>query len=102
MKIIIVGAGRIGTNLAKLLAEEGNDVYLIERNEKTAQKNFEKIDAQVIIGNGADPDVLRRAHIHEAELVLAVTTSDETNLVVCALAGMLGAKIGRASCRERV
>ena len=38
MKIIIVGAGRIGTNLAKLLAEEGNDVYLIERNEKIAQK----------------------------------------------------------------
>ena len=100
MKIIIVGAGRIGTNLAKLLAEEGNDVYLIERNEKTAQKNFEKIDAQVIIGNGADPDVLRRAHIHEAELVLAVTTSDETNLVVCALAGMLGAKRRMARVRN--
>ena len=100
MKIIIVGAGRIGTNLAKLLAEEGNDVYLIERNEKIAQKNLEKIDAQMIIGNGADPDVLRRAHVHEAELVLAVTTSDETNLVVCALAGMLGAKRRMARVRN--
>lgn len=92
MKIIIVGAGRIGTSLAKLLAEEGNDVYLIERSEKIAQKNLEKIDAQVIFGNGADPDVLKRAHVQEAELVLAVTTSDETNLVVCSLAGMLGAR----------
>ena len=100
MKIIIAGAGRIGTNLAKLLAEEGNDVYLIERNEKIVQKNLEKVDAQVILGNGADPDVLRRAHIHEAELVLAVTTSDETNLVVCALAGMLGAKRRMARVRN--
>lgn len=100
MKIIIIGAGRIGTNLAKLLAEEGNDVYLIERNEKVAQKNLEKLDVQVIIGSGADPDVLRKAHVHEAELVLAVTTSDETNVVVCALAGMLGAKRRMARVRN--
>lgn len=92
MKIIIIGAGRIGSNLAKLLAEEGNDIYLIERNEKIAQKNLEKLDAQVIIGNGADPDILRKAQVQDAELVLAVTTSDETNLVVCSLAGMLGAR----------
>lgn len=92
MKIIIIGAGRIGSNLARVLSEEGNDVYLIERNEKIAQKNLEKIDAQVIIGNGADPDVLKKARVEEAELVLAVTTSDETNLVVCSLAGMLGAR----------
>ena len=92
MKIIIVGAGRIGVNLAKLLAEENNDVYLIERSDKVVQKNIEKLDAQVIIGNGADPDVLKKAHVQEADLVLAVTTSDETNLVVCSLAGILGAK----------
>lgn len=92
MKIIIVGAGRIGTNLAKLLSEEDNEVYLIERDERTAKKNVEKLDVKVIIGNGADPEVLRSAAVQEAELVLAVTTSDETNLVVCALAGTLGAK----------
>ncbi|MBI5149899.1 MAG: Trk system potassium transporter TrkA [Candidatus Omnitrophica bacterium] len=92
MKIIIVGAGRIGINLAKLLAEENNDVYLIERNDKVVQKNIDKLDAQVIIGNGADPDVLKKARVQEADLVLAVTTSDETNLVVCSLAGILGAK----------
>jgi trk system potassium uptake protein TrkA len=92
MKIIIVGAGKIGTILAKSLSEENNDVYLIEANEKIAQKNIEKLDVKIIIGSGADPSVLRRASVEEAELVLAVTTSDETNLVVCALTGMLGAK----------
>ncbi|OGX39057.1 MAG: hypothetical protein A3G91_03130 [Omnitrophica WOR_2 bacterium RIFCSPLOWO2_12_FULL_50_9] len=92
MKIIIVGAGKIGTNLAKSLSEENNEVYLIESNEKVAQKNIEKLDVKVIIGSGADPGVLRKACVEEAELVLAVTTSDETNLIVCSLAGMLGAK----------
>lgn len=92
MKIIIIGAGRIGTNLAKSLAEENNEVYLIERDEKIAHRNVEKLDVKVIVGNGADPDVLRQAEVGEAELVLAVTTSDETNLVACSLAGMLGAR----------
>lgn len=92
MKIIIVGAGKIGTNLAKSLADENNEVYLIEREEKIVQKNIDKLDVKMIIGNGSDPDVLRKAQVQDAELVLAVTTSDETNLVVCAIAGLLGAK----------
>jgi len=92
MKIIIIGAGRIGTNLAKALSQENHEVYLIEKNELVARKNVEKLDVQVIIGNGADPDILEKAHVRDSELVLAVTTSDETNLVVCSLAGLFGAK----------
>lgn len=92
MKIIIVGAGRIGTSLAKSLAQENNEVYLIEQSGEVARKNAEKLDVKVIIGNGADPDVLGTTGARDAELVLAVTTSDETNLVVCSLAGLFGAK----------
>jgi len=92
MKIIIVGAGRIGRNLATSLAEENNEVYLIEQNEVIANKLADKLDVKVIIGNGADPDILQKAQVAHADLVLAVTTSDETNLVVCSLAASFGAK----------
>ncbi|MCA9398286.1 MAG: NAD-binding protein, partial [Candidatus Omnitrophica bacterium] len=92
MNIIIVGAGRIGRNLAKGLAEENNQVYLIEQKEDLAQKVSEKLDVKVIIGNGADPDTLHKAGVDEADIILAVTTSDETNLVVCSLAGSYGTK----------
>lgn len=92
MKIIIVGAGRIGTNLAKSLADENNEVYLIDKNEQLTAKISEKLDVKVIAGDGADPATLEKAQVKQADLVLAVTTSDETNLVVCSLAGLYGAK----------
>jgi len=92
MRVIIIGAGRIGSSLAKSLAQENNEIILIEKNEQIARMRGEKLDVKVIVGNGADPDVLQRAQVKEAELVLAVSTSDETNLVVCSLAGLFGAK----------
>lgn len=92
MKIIIIGAGRIGTSLAKFLAEEDHEVYLIEQDEAIGQKISEKLDVKVIIGSGADPETLKKANVEVADLVLAVTTSDETNLIVCSLAGLFGAK----------
>jgi len=101
MKTIIVGAGRIGTSLAKSLAHENSEVYLIEKDEQVARKKREKLDVKVIVGNGADPDVLERAQVKEAQLVLAVSTSDETNLVVCSLAGLFGAKRCIARVRNK-
>jgi len=92
MKIIIIGAGLIGRNLAKSLSDENTEVYLIESNGDIVRKVSDKLDVKVVVGNGADPDVLKKAHAEEADLVLAVTTSDETNLVVCSLAATLGAK----------
>ena len=80
MRIIIVGAGRIGTSLAKSLAEENHEVYLIEQDEDVASRVNEKLDVKVVVGNGADPDTLQKLSVNQADLVLAVTTSDETNL----------------------
>ena len=92
MRIIIIGAGTIGTNLARSLSEEDHEVYLIERDEEMAQRADEKLDAKVIIGNGADPETLKKASVEQTDLVLAVTNSDETNLFVCSLASFFGAK----------
>ena len=92
MNIIIIGAGRIGKSLAKSLSDENNEVYLIEQNESIARSMSEKLDVKIILGNGADPETLEKANVKNADLVLAVTTSDETNLVVCSLASSFGAK----------
>ena len=92
MRVIIIGAGRIGTSLAKSLSQENNEVYLIEKDEDVARGEGDKLDVKMIVGNAADPDILERANVRETELVLAVSTSDETNIVVCMLAGLYGAK----------
>jgi len=101
MRIIIIGAGRIGRSLAKSLTGENHKVFLIEVNEEKASRVDEKLDVKVVIGNGADPDILKGVGIEQADLVLAVTTSDETNLVVCALSGALGAKRRIARVRSK-
>lgn len=98
MKIIIVGAGRIGSNLAKSLSDENHEIYLIESDEVLAARLDEKLDVKVIRGKGADPDILKLSKIEEADLVVAVTASDETNIVVCSISHYLGAK----KCISRV
>ncbi|HPN88631.1 MAG TPA: Trk system potassium transporter TrkA [Candidatus Omnitrophota bacterium] len=92
MKIIIVGAGIMGSHLAKFLLKEDHEVSLIEHNEDVARSASDKLDAKIIVGNGADPDILNKVFVTEADLVLAVTASDEMNLVVCSIASFLGAK----------
>ncbi|MBU0468665.1 MAG: Trk system potassium transporter TrkA [Candidatus Omnitrophica bacterium] len=92
MRIIIIGAGRIGLNLAKSLVKENHEVYIIEANEDIARKVDEKLDAKVVFGSGADPDTLRKVQVQSADLVIAVTHSDETNMIVCSLADFFGAK----------
>ncbi len=92
MRIIIVGAGIIGLNLADSLSRENHEVYLVEVNPDIASRIDEKIDAKVIVGKGSDPDILQQAGIHHADLVIAVTNADEVNLIVCFLAARFGAK----------
>ncbi len=92
MRIIVVGAGRIGYNLCKSLAEENHEIYLIERNEILVEKTDEKLDVKVVCGSGTDPETLKKVNISEADLMIAVTRSDEINLVVCSLASFFGCR----------
>ena len=97
MRVLIIGAGRVGKNLAKSLVQENNEVYLVEKDEQVARKSAEKLDAKVIVGDGADPEVLKKAGVANADMVIAVTTSDEINLLVCSLATPLP-RLPRAGC----
>lgn len=92
MRIIIAGAGVIGANLARYLTQENHEVYLLEVNEEIARQVDEKLDVKTVIGSASDPQVLKRVGVDQADLVIAVTASDETNLVVSSLAALFGAK----------
>lgn len=83
MKIIIVGAGEVGFHIAGRLALENKDVVLIDKNMDSIRRVTDHIDVQAIHGSGSSPAVLDEAGIRGAEILLAVTDSDETNLVAC-------------------
>lgn len=87
MFTIIVGGGKVGEYVATLLLAEKQEIRIIEQRKERAealQKNFPQ--GIVILGSGTDPDVLEKAGINHANVVAAVTGTDETNLVVCSLA----------------
>lgn len=89
MKIIIVGAGEVGTNIAGRLAAENKQVTVIEQSPEAARRLSEDLDVQVVAGSGSSPAVLSEAGIQEADMLLAVTDSDEVNLVSCLMAQIL-------------
>lgn len=89
MKVIIVGAGEVGFHIAKRLASENKDVVVIDRNPAVLQRILDHMDVQVLEGSGCSPMVLREAGISKADMLLAVTDSDEINLMACTFAKML-------------
>ena len=86
MESIIIGGGKIGYNLFKTLKERNYQVILVERDKDTCMKISDELDAEVICGDGTDLDVLNDAGIKDAEIVAAVTGTDEENLVICQIA----------------
>lgn len=86
MKTIIIGGGKIGYNLFKTLVERKRDVILIEKDKEVCIKIAEEINGTVIYGDGTDIDVLNDAGIKDAEIIAAVTGSDEENLIICQIA----------------
>jgi len=90
MKILIIGAGAVGFSIAKQLSAEGHDISVVDVNPKLIRKISEKLDVSVITGNATSPSVLESAGVQEAHMVLAVTTSDEVNIVACILASKYG------------
>ncbi|HEY5650600.1 MAG TPA: Trk system potassium transporter TrkA [Acidimicrobiia bacterium] len=92
MRIVIVGAGAVGSYLAERLSAEGQDVVVIEDNEDRAADLQDRIDALVITGNGASPTVLHEAGVDRADLLIAVSNSDGANVLACHVAADLGVK----------
>ncbi|MEX0616160.1 MAG: NAD-binding protein, partial [Methylophaga sp.] len=83
MKILILGAGQVGASVASTLAREDDDITLVDTNMTNLTKLQDHYDIRVIQGAASHPDVLARAGAADADLVLAVTNSDETNMVAC-------------------
>jgi len=87
MRVLIIGGGKVGTYLAELLLREKHDVRLVELREEEKERILLDIPVEnLYFGSGTDPDVLETAGIRKANVVAAVTGSDETNLVVTTLA----------------
>ncbi|WP_417549287.1 Trk system potassium transporter TrkA [Methylophaga sp.] len=83
MKILILGAGQVGASVAATLAREDDDITLVDTDANSLHKLQDHYDIRTIQGLASHPDVLQRAGAADADLVLAVTNSDETNMVAC-------------------
>jgi len=86
MKAIVIGAGEVGYHIADSLSREGIDTVVVDRDEERLREISETLDIQTIQGSGSSPDVLKRAGMDHADMVVAVTDSDETNMIACLLA----------------
>ena len=86
MKIVILGAGHVGTSMAEILSLEANDVTLIDRNANQLEGLQDQLDIRTIVGNGPHPGILEQAGIEDADLLLAVTDQDEVNMAACQIA----------------
>jgi trk system potassium uptake protein TrkA len=86
MKIVILGAGRVGESVAESLVSERNDITLIDTDPERLQALQERLDLRGVTGNGIQPSVLRDAGIEDADMLIACAPQDETNLVVCKVA----------------
>lgn len=90
MRAIIVGAGKVGFNIAQILSREGHDVVIIEKEEERQKIIQEHLDIQTICGSGSSCDILEEAGVREADMFIAVTEVDEVNMVACLLAKQYG------------
>jgi trk system potassium uptake protein TrkA len=90
MRVIIVGAGEVGYHLAERLSLESQDVVVIEMNPDRAERASELLDVLTVVGNGASIPILEEAGIRDAQILLAVTSQDEVNLISCLAATRLG------------
>ncbi|MBP8134011.1 MAG: Trk system potassium transporter TrkA, partial [Zoogloea sp.] len=89
MKIIILGAGQVGTSVAESLVSEANDITIVDNDVERLNALQERLDLRVVTGNAASPSILDAAGAQDADLLIAVTQSDQTNLCACRVAKTL-------------
>lgn len=86
MKIIILGAGEVGGNLAQNLTQEASDITVVDTNSDRLRELQDKFDIRTVRGMASHPDILRQAGAEDADMLIAVTNSDEVNMVACQVA----------------
>lgn len=86
MKIIILGAGQVGSSVAENLVSEANDITIVDTDSQRLHELQDRLDLRTVVGHASHPEVLARAGAEDADMILAVTNSDETNMVACQVA----------------
>ena len=86
MKVIICGAGKVGTSIAKHLVDQDNDVTVIDQSHELINDLRDKIDLKTVIGSASNPSILQNAGCDTADMLIAVTLQDEINMVACQMA----------------
>ena len=89
MNIIICGAGRVGFTIAKQLSEQNHSITVVDQSSEDIQKINDSLDVKSIVGKATYPAVLEKANASDADMIIAVTRNDETNMIVCQLASSL-------------
>jgi trk system potassium uptake protein TrkA len=106
MNILILGAGQVGTTAAQHLArEESNEVTIVDSNAAVLRELQDRLDVRTVVGHASFPDVLERAGAREADMIIALTNSDEINMVACQIAYTLfqtPTKIARIRAAEYI
>ena len=100
MKVLIVGIGKLGYQLADAFSQKGNDVIIMDKDREALQKAEEHMDVLSMMHNGFEVDALRDAHIKELDLTIAVTDDDETNILIAYVSKKLGSKKAIARVRN--
>ncbi|MDX1252723.1 MAG: Trk system potassium transporter TrkA [Gammaproteobacteria bacterium] len=103
MKIIILGAGQVGSSVATNLVSEANDITVVDTDMACLEDLQDRLDLRTVYGQASHPEILRRAGAEDADMILAVTNSDETNMVACQVAHTLfhtPTKIARVRSNE--
>lgn len=92
MYIVIIGDGKVGRTITRHLSQEGHDIVIIDKNPDIIDEAVNEFDVKGIYGNGASYDIQKEAGVNKADLVIAVTSGDELNILCCLVAKKLGAK----------
>ncbi len=89
MNIIILGAGQVGTSVAELLSRDNNNVTVVDLDNTNLQKLQDRLDIRTVLGHASNPDVLEQAGLEDADMLIAATQNDDTNIVACQLAHIM-------------
>ena len=100
MRILVVGDGKVGHALAENLAREDHDVVIVDRAEDVLAHSEDTLDVLCVRGNGANAQTLMEAGVDKADIIIAATASDETNMLCCLVGKRLGAKYAVARIRD--
>jgi len=92
VKIVIVGGGEVGMHLGRVLAKENHDIIIVDKDARVIAKINEQLDVLAVEGSGTSPQCMKKVGVENADICIAVTTSDEVNLIACLLAHRMGAQ----------